>query len=52
MDCLKFSDGTNCCDSCHEDYDLGYECCEILVNDVWYEVCCSVSADEKGGESE
>lgn len=32
-----------CCDSCHDDYDLGYYMCEIEFSGEWVEVCCAVS---------
>jgi hypothetical protein len=41
--CADFADESDfpgCCDSCHEDYEAGYDCMDQSAN---YSVCCVVA---------
>jgi hypothetical protein len=33
----------DCCVSCHEDEDMGYNICERDDGDDWISICCSVA---------
>lgn len=44
----KFDISKNCCNSCHQDFDEGYsDLCEIEIDHVIYQVCCSIDLQYK-----
>lgn len=38
----RYNLNVECCDSCHEEYDEGYDWIEVNTTEGWYFVCCTV----------
>lgn len=41
----------NCCGSCHEDIEYGFDLSEMAYRGETYEVCCTQLSIEKAGEA-
>lgn len=46
MDCHLFNSPIECCDSCHEAAEFGYDCCEVEYYGRTYSVCCRLPRED------